>query len=60
MLLTSEAMILAVMNAIYFLIAKIAFITARIIASLDFISSVQYVIHFTHHFDRCYDKNIRQ
>ena len=31
-------------------IAKIAFKTARIIASLDFISEVQYMIHFTHHF----------
>ena len=31
-------------------IAKIAFITARIIASLDFISAVHYMIHFMHHF----------
>ena len=31
-------------------IAKIAFITARIIASLDFISAVQYMIHFIYHF----------
>ena len=31
-------------------IAKIAFINARIIASLDFISAVQYMIHFIYHF----------
>ena len=37
---SSEAMILAVMNAI----AKIAFIITRNIASLDFISAVQYMI----------------
>ena len=35
---SSKAVILAVMDAI----AKIAFITARIIALLDFISAVQY------------------
>ena len=33
-------------------IAKIAFIKARIIASLDFISAVQYMIHFLYHFIR--------
>ena len=31
-------------------IAKIAFITTRIIVSLDFISAVQYTIHFIYHF----------
>ena len=31
-------------------IAKIAFITARIIASLDFISAVHILIHFMYHF----------
>ena len=31
-------------------IAKIAFITARIISSLDFISAVQYMIPFIYHF----------
>ena len=30
--------------------AKIAAITARIIVLLDFISAVQYMIHFTYHF----------
>ena len=39
---SSKAVILAVMDAI----AKIAFITPRIIALLDFISAVQYMIHF--------------
>ena len=29
---------------------KIVFITSRIIASLDFISAVQYVIHLINHF----------
>ena len=29
---------------------KIAFITARIVALFDFISTVQYMIHFMHHF----------
>ena len=29
---------------------EIVFITARIIALLDFISAVQYVIHFIYHF----------
>ena len=43
---SSKAVILAVMDAI----AKIAFITARIIALLDFISAVQYMIHFIYHF----------
>ena len=33
-------------------IAKIAFITARIIASLDFIYAVQCMIHFIYHFVR--------
>ena len=33
-------------------IAKIAFITARIIASLDFMSPVQYMIPFIYHFIR--------
>ena len=32
--------------------AKIASVTARIMASLDFISAVQYVIHFIYHFIR--------
>ena len=31
-------------------IAKIAFITARIIVLLDFISAAQYMIHFIYHF----------
>ena len=37
-----------------FLLAKIGFITARMIVSLDFISAVQYTIHFIHmhHFVR--------
>ena len=43
---SSKAMTLAVMHAI----AKIAFITARIIVLLDLISAVQYVIHFIYHF----------
>ena len=43
-----EDMILAVMNAI---LAKVAFLIARImIFSLDFTSSVQYMIHFIYHF----------
>ena len=42
----SKAVILAVMDAI----AKIEFITTRIIALLDFISAVQYMIHFIYHF----------
>ena len=33
-------------------IAKLPFITARIIASLDFMSAVQYMIHFVYHFVR--------
>ena len=41
---SSKAVILAGMEAI----AKIAFITARIIALLDFISAVQYMIHFVY------------
>ena len=32
--------------SLLYTISKIAFITARIIASLDFISAVQYMIHF--------------
>ena len=43
---SSKTVILAFMDAI----AKIAFITARIIALLDFISAVQYMIHFIYHF----------
>ena len=31
-------------------IAKIATITARIIALLDFVSAVQYMIHFIYNF----------
>ena len=30
------------------------FVTARIIASLDFISAVQYMIHFINHFVHTY------
>ena len=43
---SSKAVILTVMDAI----AKIEFITARIIALLDFISAVQYMIPFIYHF----------
>ena len=43
-------------------IAEIAFITARIIASLDFICAVRYMIHFIYHFvlsfKFCLKKNI--
>ena len=35
-------------------ILLIAFITARIIASLDCISTVQYMIHFISNFVRCF------
>ena len=35
---------------VLYAIAKIAFITARIIASLDFVSTVHYMINFTYHF----------
>ena len=31
-------------------IPKIAFITTRIVPSLDFISAVQFMIHFIYHF----------
>ena len=43
---SSKAVILAVMDAI----AKIEFTTTTIIALLDFISAVQYMIHFIYHF----------
>ena len=38
------------MRAHPYAIAKIAFITARIIVSLDFTSAVHHMIHFIHHF----------
>ena len=46
---SSEAMILALLNSFFrvlYAVAKTAFITARIIASLDFVSAVQYTIYF--------------
>ena len=42
---SSKAVILAVIDAI----AKIESTTARIIALLDFISTVQYMIHLIYH-----------
>ena len=39
-----------IFRLLLYAIAKIAFITARIIASLDFISAVQYMINFIYHF----------
>ena len=42
---SSKDVILAVMDAI----AKIEFTTARIIALLDFISTLQYMIHLIYH-----------
>ena len=55
-------MILAVMNAIFAIasvkkpeIAKIAFISATVIASLDFISAVQYMVHFIYHIHGNYE-----
>ena len=37
-------------SRLHYAIAKVAFIIARIITSLDFISAVQYMIHFICHF----------
>ena len=65
---SSEAMILAVMNAIdkyhrlLYAIDKYQLRwAAGIIASLDFTSAVQYMIHFIYHFHRWFihHKNIR-
>ena len=47
------------MRAHPYRIAKIAFITARIIVSLDFTSAVHHMIHFIYHFivNNCLHKN---
>ena len=39
--------------SLFYAVVKIAFINARIIVSLDYISAVQYVVHFIYHFVRC-------